>query len=144
MSDPNMQAAMAVWASRSIPARLNVKETARLLGFADHDIQILMAARKLTPLGDPAANAPKWFAAIEVIRLAMDEEWLNKATKEVGKYWRHKRERSGTSPCNRHRIASATRESDRGEVSPNFSPESSPSWQRVGSEEECRAISERT
>jgi hypothetical protein len=28
-----------------------------------HDIQILMAVGKLTPLGDPAPNAPKWFAA---------------------------------------------------------------------------------
>ena len=25
--------------------------------------------RQLTPLGDPAPNAPKWFAAVEMIRL---------------------------------------------------------------------------
>ncbi len=48
---------------------------------------------KLTPLGDPAANAPKWFAAVEIIRLAADQDWLHKATKEISKYWRHKRER---------------------------------------------------
>ena len=48
---------------------------------------------KLTPLGDPAPNAPKWFAAVEMIRLAADEDWLHKATKEISKYWRHKRER---------------------------------------------------
>lgn len=29
-----------------------------------------MASGKLTPLGDPAPNAPKWFAAMEVISLA--------------------------------------------------------------------------
>jgi hypothetical protein len=29
---------------------------------------------KLTPLGDPAPNAPKWFAAADVIRLAADQE----------------------------------------------------------------------
>ncbi len=29
-----------------------------------------MASGKLTPLGDPALNAPKWFAAMEVISLA--------------------------------------------------------------------------
>ena len=67
--------------------------TARLLGFAEHDIQILMSSRKLVPLGDPAPNAPKWFAAIEVIQLAADREWLSKATRELSKYWRHKRER---------------------------------------------------
>jgi len=59
---------------------------------AEHDIQILMGAGKLEPLGDPAPNAPKWFAAVELIRLAADREWLSKATKEVSKYWRHKRE----------------------------------------------------
>src|SRR5512140_3142175 len=97
---------LATWAARNLPARLDVSATARLLGFAEHDIQILMGAGKLQPLGDPAPNAPKWFAAVEVIRLAADLEWLNKATKEVSKYWRHKRERrsrrlpaSGSAPA---------------------------------------------
>ena len=66
---------------------------AKLLGFAESDIQILMAVDKLTPLGDPAPNAPKWFAAVEMIRLAADQDWLHKATKEISKYWQHKRER---------------------------------------------------
>jgi hypothetical protein len=52
-----------------------------------------MAVGKLTPLGDPAPNAPKWFGAVEMIRLAADQDWLHKATKEISKYWRHKRER---------------------------------------------------
>ena len=43
--------------------------------------------------GDPAPNAPKWFAAVEMIRLAVDRDWLHKATKEISKYWRNKRER---------------------------------------------------
>ena len=62
-------------------------------GFPEHDIQILMGVGKLTPLGDPAPNAPKWFAAVEMIRLAADQDWLHKATKEISKYWRNKRER---------------------------------------------------
>jgi hypothetical protein len=28
-----------------------------------------------------------------MIRLAADQDWLHKATKEISKYWRHKRER---------------------------------------------------
>jgi hypothetical protein len=60
--------------------------TARLPGFAEHDIQVLMRAGKLTPLGDPAPNAPKWFAAIELIRLAADRDWLSRASREVSKY----------------------------------------------------------
>ena len=97
MIDDGIQAALAAWAARQLPARLSVCETARLLGFPEHDIQILMGAGRLTPLGDPAPNAPKWFAAVEMIRLAADRDWLNKATKEVSKYWRHKRERQAGS-----------------------------------------------
>lgn len=97
MSNDVMQALMATWAARNLPARLDVTETARLLGFAVHDMPILMASGKLTPLGDPAPNAPKWFAAVEMIRLAGDQDWLHKATKELAKYWQHKRKRSQTA-----------------------------------------------
>ena len=93
MTDDMTQAAMTTWAARHLPARLDVAATAKLLSFAENDIAILMAAGKLTPLGDPAPNAPKWFCAVEVIRLAADPEWLHKATKEVSKHWRHKRKR---------------------------------------------------
>jgi hypothetical protein len=57
-------------------------------------MQILLAVGKLTPLGDPAPNAPKWFVAVEMISLATDQDWLHKATKEVARFWRNKRERS--------------------------------------------------
>jgi hypothetical protein len=78
-------------------------------GFAVSDIQVLMAVGKLTPLGDPAPNAPKWFAAVEMIRLATDQDWLHKATKEIAKYWRSKRKRrvdclplAGKKTCSTH------------------------------------------
>lgn len=84
---------ITAWAARGLPARLDVAQTAKILGFAEHDIQVLMAAGRLTPLGDPAPNAPKWFAAVGVIQLALDADWLNKSTREIGKYWRRKREK---------------------------------------------------
>jgi len=93
MDENALSSALSAWAARGLPARLDATATAKLLGFAEHDIQILMHVGKLTALGDPAPNAPKWFAAIEVIRLAADRDWLNKATRDVSKYWRHKRER---------------------------------------------------
>jgi hypothetical protein len=93
MTDDLTPAALATWAAKDLPARLDAAATAKLLGFAEHDIQILMAMGKLTPPGDPAPNAPKWFAAVEMIRLAADQDWLHKATKEISKYWRNKRER---------------------------------------------------
>jgi len=88
-----MQSAMTSWSARNLPARLDVVATARLLGFTESDIRVLMAVGKLTPLGDPAPNAPKWFGAVEMIRLAADHDWLHKATKEIAKYWRQKRRR---------------------------------------------------
>jgi hypothetical protein len=30
---------------------------------------------------------------VEIIALAMNRDWLHKATKEISKYWRHKRDR---------------------------------------------------
>jgi hypothetical protein len=73
--------------------RIDVPGTAKILGFPEHDIPTLVAARMLKPLGDPAPNAPKWFAAVEILQLASDRAWLHAATKEVSKYWRKKRAR---------------------------------------------------
>jgi len=126
MSNDVMQAALATWAARQLPARLDVAETSKLLGFAEHDVQILMAAGRLTPLGDPAPNAPKWFAAVEMIRLAADKDWLHKATKDISKYWRHKRERRQTSPPSSHFVHRRSVTLRIGKVSPKSSPEVSP------------------
>jgi hypothetical protein len=98
MKDDSIHAVMATWAAKDLPGRLSVAETAKVLGFAEHDIQILMSTSRLKPLGDPAPNAPKWFAAIEIIQRATDPEWLSKATKEVARYWRFKRERGQSAP----------------------------------------------
>jgi hypothetical protein len=132
MKNELMQAALATWGARELPARLAVSETSKLLGFAEHDIQILMAAGKLEPLGDPAPNAPKWFAAVEVIQLASDREWLHKATKEISKYWRNKRERRtvprSCSRSGRHDTVQFAGE----KVSPDSSPKSSPEGRIAG------------
>jgi hypothetical protein len=109
--DAKAEAALAAWAVRNLPARLDVNAASRLLGFTPQEIQILMAGGKLTPLGHPAQNAPKWFPAVELIGLSVDREWLDKATKEVSKYWRQKRERRG-----------GRREIYRLKVSPESSP----------------------
>jgi hypothetical protein len=98
MTDNLIQAAMTTWAAKDLPARLDVAQVCKLLGFAESDIQILMAVGKLTPLGDPAPNAPKWFAAVEIIRLASDQDWLHKATKKISKHWKNKRQRRPVHP----------------------------------------------
>ena len=75
-----------------LPARLNSVQTARLLGFAEHDVPILVAAKLLIPLGNPAHNAPKYFARVDVLSYAEDRNWLNRATKTLSKHWQKKNE----------------------------------------------------
>ena len=95
----------ATWAAKKLPARLGAEATAELLGFREHDIQILMRTGKLEPLGDPAPNAPKLFSAVEIIALAADRDWLGKATKDISKHWRGKRDQPPTprSTCRKGR-----------------------------------------
>jgi hypothetical protein len=125
---------MATWAARNLPARLDVAETAKLLGFAVHDMQILMAVGKLTPLGEPAPNAPKWFAAVEMIRLATDQDWLHKATKEISKFWHSKRVRRQSAPPSSRPIKRQPTRFPTEKVSPNSSPKSSPDEQYRGND----------
>ena len=81
---------LAVLNCRRLPARLNISETGLLLGFQEHDIPVLVAAKLLTPLGKPAQNAPKYFASIEILACADDREWLSSATRAIAKHWLQK------------------------------------------------------
>jgi len=60
------------------------------LGFQVHNIAPLVAAKLLTPLGKPAPNAPKYFAAIEVLACTENRDWLSHATKAILKHWAKK------------------------------------------------------
>jgi hypothetical protein len=79
---------------RRLPGRLNTSETALLLGFHEHDITPLVAAKLLKPLGKPAANAPKYFAAVAIAERAADSEWLSQATKALARHWLRKNQRN--------------------------------------------------
>ena len=87
------QEALAVLNCRRLPARLNTTEAAVVLGFQEHDIAPLMAAKLLVPLGRPAPNAPKYFASVEILRLADDPDWLSNATKALSRHWTAKNTR---------------------------------------------------
>ena len=91
----NLQDALALLNCRRLPGRLNTGETAVLLGFQEHDIPTLVAAKYLSPLGKPASNAPKYFAAVEVLALAQDRDWLERATKVLAKFWIEKNRGKG-------------------------------------------------
>src|SRR5215470_2851645 len=78
---------------RRLPGRLNTSEAALLLGFQEHDIALLIGAKLLVPLGKPAQNAPKYFAAVEIAERASDSEWLSSATKQLARHWLQKNQR---------------------------------------------------
>lgn len=71
-----------------LPARLDVEQTAEILGFVPHEISVLLKAGLLKPLGKPAPNGHKYFCSVEIQSLAQDRDWLDKATKAVAKHWR--------------------------------------------------------
>lgn len=74
------------------PARLDVNQTAKLLGFAVHDVPVLLSSRLLKPLGTPAPNGPKYFALVEVLALAADRDWLHRSTRTLTNHWQRKNE----------------------------------------------------
>jgi hypothetical protein len=68
-----------------LPARLNVAQTAAILGFTPYDIPKLVSAEKLQPLGNGARNCVKYFAAVEIEKLSRDMKWLDQATAAISR-----------------------------------------------------------
>jgi hypothetical protein len=92
-STATAQEKLAVLNCRRLPGRLNTSETALLLGFQEHDVGPLIAAKLLIPLGKARRNSPKHFAAVTVLERAADAQWLSAATAVLARYWRQKNER---------------------------------------------------
>src|SRR5882757_7709504 len=84
------QDAFALLNCLRVPARLNTTETAILIGIQEHDIATLITAKLLTPLGKPAPNAPKYFAAVDVLECGQNRNWLEQATKALARHWAKK------------------------------------------------------
>ena len=93
MTEDLMQAAMATWAAKDLPARLLAGQVAKLLNCSTEDVTIRVSAGKLRALGRPKPNAVKFFRSIELITLLADRDWLDEATKTIGQYWRRKNAR---------------------------------------------------
>lgn len=62
------------------PARLNADQTADLLGFEKDDLALLARAGLLVPLGNPTANAVKYYATVDVAAFCDDRDRLDQAT----------------------------------------------------------------
>jgi hypothetical protein len=90
------QEKFAVLNCRRLPGRLNISETALLLGFHEHDIAPLVAAKLLVPLGKPAPNGPKYFSSVDIRAKAENHDWLSQATKAIAKHWLRRNRRFGS------------------------------------------------
>lgn len=93
MTSDVMQAALATWAAKDIPARLQAAQVAKLLNCSTDDVAILASAGKLRALGKPKPNSVKFFSSIELITLLADPDWLDEATKTISQFWRRKNAR---------------------------------------------------
>ena len=83
-----------------VPARLTAEQVAWVLNCQPHDVPILVAARLLKPLGNPAANGIKFFAASELLELAQDRAWLVKVTNAVIQHWQENKASKKNCPPN--------------------------------------------
>jgi hypothetical protein len=76
-----------------LPARLTAEQAACVLNCQAHDIPILVSARLLKPLGNPQANAVKFFATADLLEAVKDRAWLVKVTNAVSSHWRGQNDR---------------------------------------------------
>jgi len=65
------------------PARLKASEAADLLGFHEDDMSILVRQKLIAPLGEPAHNAVKYFALVDVEELGRGRDGLSVGTESI-------------------------------------------------------------
>ena len=78
---------------RHFPARMLQEEVAELFRMSTHDIPILVAHGLLKPLGNPVQSSVKYFATAVLMELAVNVEWLDKATATIQGHWAMKNAR---------------------------------------------------
>jgi hypothetical protein len=71
-----------------------------VLNCQPHDIPILVAARLLKPLGNPAANGIKFFSTLQLLELVKDQAWVVKVTNAVNQHWQKNNASNRRVPTN--------------------------------------------
>ena len=82
-----------------LPARLDMNQTAEVLGFLPYEIPVLISSSLLKPLGRPAPNGHKYFCTDEIMELSHDRSWLDKATRILIKHRQDKKLREKGRPA---------------------------------------------
>lgn len=85
--------------SGKLPARLVAEQVAWVLNCQPYEVPILVSARLLKPLGNPAANGIKFFATSDVLELSNDRAWLAKMTNVISQHWQKKNARNKEVFC---------------------------------------------
>jgi len=80
-----------------LPVRLTAEQAGWVLNCQPHDIPALIHARLLKPLGNPSANATKYFATADVLETAKDRAWLVKMTTAINTHWQKQNAKKGRS-----------------------------------------------
>ena len=76
-----------------VPARLTAEQAAWVLNCQPHDVPVLVAAKLLKPLGNPAANSIKYFATAEILEQVKDRNWLVRVSTTIYQHWHKKNTR---------------------------------------------------
>lgn len=88
------------------PARLTMEEAAWFLGFAPHDIPVLVSKGLLKALGHPACHNVKFFAMVTLLEHRNDPKWLARATDTMMDHWRGKngRRKISDETCHKQEV----------------------------------------
>ncbi len=80
-----------------LPARLTAEQAAWVLNCQPHDIPVLVTARLLKPLANPAPNSVKFFATADLLEQIKDRNWLVRVSAAIYQHWHAKNARKKTS-----------------------------------------------
>ncbi|MGH7972908.1 MAG: hypothetical protein ACREIC_29690 [Limisphaerales bacterium] len=75
-------------AQPNYPAVLDVQQVGKWLGLTDREVKALIRAGHLVPLGKRRPRTQKRFAAIHILRLREDLEWLSVSRDIICAHWR--------------------------------------------------------
>ena len=70
------------------PAVLDVQQVGKWLGLTDREVKALIRAGHLLPLGKHRRRTQKRFAAVYILRLREDLDWLSTARDIITSHWR--------------------------------------------------------
>ena len=88
-----------------LPARLTAEQAAWVLNCQVHDIPALVTAKLIKPLGNPAANAVKFFATTDLLEASKDRHWLARMSATIYQHWQKKNIRQKELSANGETLA---------------------------------------